>query len=426
VLPLFRRSENAERGESEWQGAGGALSVAEFPERYEAIDAFIEACCEFGLPRTDNINGAIQEGACYTQQTTHRGRRASTAAAFLHPVGDRPNLKIETRALVSRIILEDGRAVGVAFQRGGKEHIVRARAEVILCGGAINTPQLLELSGIGGAARLRSLGITPVLDLPEVGKNLQDHYNIAIQVRLKQGVKSVNNLARGLPMLGQLIRYAVSRRGLLASSAGVATGYLRSRPELDLPDVQFFATAGSVDYGESQRRGRMTLEQQPGFTVGGYTMRPESRGSVHAKSARPDDHPAIVMNYLETVGDQLAIVNQIRTLRALLRQPSLARLVEHELPPMQGVADDDGSLLDWARQTGFTAYHPVGTCRMGADEQSVVDPELRVRGIAGLRIADASIMPRLVSANTNATCIMIGEKVSDLVMADSRRNRRAS
>ncbi|MBG6119967.1 MULTISPECIES: GMC family oxidoreductase [unclassified Sphingobium] len=416
VLPLFRRNERAQRGETAWQGGGGPLSIADFPERYSTIDAFIDACGEAGMAPTDNINGADQEGVCYTQQTTSRGLRHSTATAFLNPARNRANLEIETGALATRILFEGRRAVGVEYMRNGERRRARARREVILCGGAINSPQLLELSGIGDPTLLAAHGIDVVAALPAVGENLQDHLNIAITSRLKPGAASVNRLSHGLPLAGQMLRFALSRRGLLASSAGVATGYMRSRPELDLPDVQLFCTAASVDMAATLARGRTVLETKPGLTIGGYIMRPQSRGSIHIRSGEAREHPRIAPNYLDAEADRLSMISQIRAIRHLLKQPSLAAIVQNELGPLRRIADEDGeALLDWARGTGFTAYHPVGTCRMGADADSVVDPELRVRGVEGLRVADASIMPRLVSANTNAACIMIGEKLADMV-----------
>ncbi|MBG6120125.1 MULTISPECIES: GMC family oxidoreductase [unclassified Sphingobium] len=421
VLPYFRRAEDAERGGDEWQGSGGPQRVSNYPGRWEAIDAFIEACVEYGMPRPDHINGAIQEGVCYTQQITRDGKRASTAASYLHPVERRQNLTVITNAIATRILFEGKRSVGVQYEQGGKIRQVAAAREVIVSGGAVNSPQLLELSGIGDGERLRALGIDTIVHSPGVGENLRDHLNVAIQARLKDGVASVNGVARGLPLLGQVARYALTREGLLSGAAGVATGYMRSRPELDMPDLQLFATAGSVDMEATMKEGRTVLEKKPGFTVGSYTMDPQSRGSVHAITPDPRAHPAITPNYLSDVRDQIGMVAQVRALRQLLKQPSLAAIVLHELPPIAGVPDTDEALLEWSRQTSFTAYHPVGTCRMGGEDGSVVDPQLRVRGVEGLRVADASIMPTLVSANTNAGCIMIGEKLSDMLLKEAGR-----
>jgi choline dehydrogenase len=280
---------------------------------------------------------------------------------------------------------------------------------------------LLELSGIGDAARLRSLGIKPRYDLPAVGEGLQDHYTMALQARLKPGTDSLNRLSVGLPLAGQILRYALTRQGLLSNSAGVVTGYMRSRPEVDIPDIQIMSSAATVDYAAMARTGKTVLDKEPGLTIGGCLVRPDSRGSIHVGSSDHLAPPIIVPNYLSARSDVIGTINMIRQIRRLFCQPSLAAIVEHELAPAAGISDaDEQALEEVVRAAGFSAYHPVGTCRMGSDPQSVVDPALRVRGVEGLRIADASIIPRIVSGNTNAACIMIGEKLSDLVLSQVR------
>jgi choline dehydrogenase len=418
VLPLFLRSQDYGLGANQWHNTGGTLSVVSNPSRSKTMDALIAASIEYGLPRTTDINGEVQEGFCYSQQTTRNGLRASSAAAFLHPVEKRPNLRIETNAMVTRILFQGNRAVGVEFQRGGRNHRIHARAEVILCGGVINSPQLLELSGIGDAERLRELGIAPIVNRPTVGEHMQDHYTFSVHARLKQGTESVNSLTTGLPFLGQLARFALFRDGLLGSAAGVVTGYLRSRPELDLPDAQIVSSAATIDQAATVKAGRTVLDKEPGLTIGACLLRPESQGSVHINDADPLARPTILPRYLSTRGDELANIALVKTIRRILQQPSLASIVKRELPPFNSVADDDDdAILTLVRENGFSIYHPVGTCRMGGDENSVVDPALRVRGVEGLRIADGSVMPRLVSANTHAACVMIGEKLAELVGA---------
>jgi len=419
VLPLFRRSETAERGADAWHGGEGPLAVAEFPAHFPATDAYIAAMGESGEPATDDINGEFWHGACYTQMTVGRGLRSSTAAAFLHPVEGRPNLRVITGALARRVVIEHGRAVGVEYRRGGQVHLARARGEVILSGGSINSPQLLQLSGIGPGALLQRHGVATLVDSPEVGENMQDHISVQLRARLRPGTFSINRTSRGLPLLGELLRYATRREGLLAHSAGTVTGLARTRPELDLPDIQFFAGAATVDFEQTLAKQRIVLEREPGFTTGAYKVRPESRGTCHIRSADPAVHPKVRLNYLSTPGDAATAIATLRKLRSVLHQPAMAPFIDHELAPTAELESDE-DLLAHARAAGATAYHYVGTCRMGADERAVCDPQLRVQGVAGLRVADGAIMPRLVSGNTNAACIMIGEKAADLVLADAR------
>lgn len=420
VLPLFRRFENTENRQSQLFGVGGALNVAEFPQSYPAADAFIRACIEAGLPETTNINGEVQEGACYTRQTTRNGLRHSAADAYLRIARKRPNLRIETDAVATRIVLEGNEARRVEFRQHGKLVSALAHKEIILCCGAINSPRLLQLSGLGPGELLRSVGVPVVADLPAVGRNLQDHLTMRLQLCLREDVPSLNHLASGVPLFREMLKFAFLRRGLLANSVGTVTGYLRSSPDVAIPDVQFVASPASVDDARTVESGHTVLNKQPGFTLGGYLARPESRGSVEISTSDAFAPPVIQTNYMSTPGDQAATIAMVRALRRLLKQPSMADLIDHEIFGNEASKrDDDAAILSFVQQTGFTAYHPVGTCRMGSDLGSVTDPQLRVRGIRNLRVADASIMPRLVSGNTNAACIMIGEKASDLIAANS-------
>jgi choline dehydrogenase len=421
IFPLFLRSENAEHRNDPWHGTGGLLSVADFPQRYPAVDQFIKATIEAGLPSTDDINGQVQEGAAYIQQTTRNGLRHSSAAAFLHPVRGRSNLIIGTDSTARRIVLQGGRAIGVEWNHKGRLRLAHAAREVIVSAGAINSPKLLQLSGIGPAPLLQKLGLSVQVDSPQVGENLRDHYMTSLQFRLKPGTPSLNSLARGLPMLGQILYFAMARKGLLANAPGAVTGYLRSRTALKTPDVQFFASPASLDQAATVAKKRIMLESKPGFTVGCYQMRPESRGYVRIGSPDPHIAPQILPRYLSSPVDEETVVNAIRTLSGIMQQPSMAAIIEHALPPFIGIENAaDAELLQCIRETGYSSYHPVGTCRMGGDDGSVLDSRLLVRGVTGLRVADASIMPSLISGNSNAACVMIGEKASDMILEAAR------
>ena len=381
------------------------------------MDAVIRATWEAGLSQTDDYNGPAPDGVTHCQQNSSRGVRASAAAAYLHPVAKRKNLRIETDALVSRVIIEDGRAVGVEFTRNGGVIRVDAAAEVILCGGAFNSPVLLEMSGIGSGQRLQDLGIPVLADRRAVGENLQDHYLVTISARLKDGTHSLNGTSTGWRLAKAFAQYALLRRGLLASASCTVNGYARTRPGLEVPDMQLMSSAATVDLAATEATGTVTLDSKPGMTIGSWVLRPESRGFCHATGTAPSAAPAIQMNYLSTPADELDVVNMMRVMRGMLRQPSLAALVEHEIGPIRDVPENDtGTLIRICREIGTSAYHPVGTCRMGGDDESVVDAQLKVRGITGLRIADASVMPRLTSGNTNAPTMMIAEMASDLIL----------
>jgi len=415
VKPYFIRSEDQARGADEFHGVGGPLHVSDLTETHVLSDTVLDACVQAGLPRCDP-NGADQEGASYYQLTVKNGRRCTAATAYLHPIGRRRNLRIETYALASRVLLEARRATGVEFEQNGEMRVAKARAEVILAGGVINSPQLLQLSGIGPAETLRQHGVDVVLEAPAIGENLQDHYMISTQYRLQPGVISVNEMSRGLRMARELIKYAVSRRGLLTMSAAHVAAFCKSRAGLSGPDIQFHILPASVDVPASKRTGKIVLEQQPGLTIAPCQLRPESRGSVHIKSPDFRQHPTIVPNYLADPLDQQVAVESLRWARKIAAQPALAPYIHRELMP-GSAAQSDEALLGFAQMAGSSIYHPVGTCRMGSDDGAVVDPSLRVRGIDRLRVVDASVMPRLVSGNTNAPTIMIAEKAADMILS---------
>lgn len=418
VLPYFRRSEHQERGQDDWHATGGPLNVSDPRDSNTISEAAIEACVEAGLPRRD-LNGESQEGANWYQLTAKNGRRHSAAVAYLHPALTRPNLKVETRALAGRVVFEGKRAVGVEFAKGGATRVARARKEVILAGGAINSPQLLELSGVGPGALLQDLGIPVVKDLPGVGENLQDHYMIPMQWRLKPGSLSVNELTRGPRFAGEVLKYALQRRGVLTMPAAQVAAFCKSRPDLDEPDIQFHILPASTDREKTMAAGKMVLDSQPGLTMAPCQLRPESRGHIHIRSSDPAAYPKIFANYLADPIDQEVAVASLKWARTIAAQPSLAAQIDSELIPGDAL-QGDAALLAYARAAGQTLYHPIGTCKMGRDTMAVVDPQLRVIGVENLRVVDASVMPRLVSGNTNAPTMMIAEKAADMILGKAQ------
>ena len=423
--PYFLRSQNQERDDLDGHAKGGPLNVSDVTEPHPVSDAVIEAGKALGLPHRD-VNGEDQEGVAYYQLTVKNGRRCSAAVAYLNPAKKRPNLNIETKALAARVLFEGKRAIGVEYTQNGQTHTARARAEVILAGGAINSPQLLELSGIGDPERLQQHGIDVVSALPGVGENLQDHFVMGVRYRMKPGSPSVNQQSRGLAMIGEVFKYLTQRKGLLTLSAAHIAAFIKTRPELATPDVQYHILPATMDMQKMTETGDMVLEKQPGITIAPCQLRPESRGSVHIKSPAHDSHPAIRPNYLSDPLDQQTAVAGLRWARELAEQPALAKYIEHEMEPGAGLQSDE-ALLDYARESGGTIYHPVGTCKMGpdGDKMAVVDDQLRVRGVEALRVVDASVMPRLVSGNTNAPTIAIAEKACDMIRTDAKQKAPA-
>jgi len=416
VRPYFLRAEHQERaGLDDHHATGGPLNVSDVTQTHEVSDDVIEACVEAGIPRNPDVNGADQEGVGYYQLTVKNGQRCSAAVAYLHPVMNRPNLRVETNALTTRVLFEGKRAVGIEYIQNGETKTARASAEVILSGGAINSPQLLQLSGIGPADLLREKGIEVVADLPGVGENLQDHYVMTNTYRLKAGTVSVNELTKGARFLGETLKYIFQRKGLLSLSAAHIAVFCKSRPELSSPDIQFHILPATMDTQKLMEEQVMELEGQPGLTIAPCQVRPESRGTIRIKSSNPGEYPAIQPNYLSDPIDQQVAVASLRWGRKIAAQPALAKWIENELLPGPGF-DSDEALLGFARMAGSTIYHPVGTCQMGSGPAAVVDPQLRVHGVQGLRVVDASIMPRLVSGNTNAPTIMIAEKAADMIL----------
>ena len=412
VLPYFRRSEDYQKGGDDFRATGGPLGVEEISDRRPACEAYLAACREAGYQDNPDYNGAKQDGVGYYQATIRRGLRSSTAVAFLRPARRRPNLRVITRALATGIVIENGRATAVTYLQGGEQREARAGAEVVLSGGAINSPQLLQLSGVGAGDHLRDLGISVIHDLPDVGQNLQDHFQVRAVYEL-DGLKSLNTDVRN-PFKKMLmgVHYALTRRGPLTFAAAQAFLFARTRPELATPDIQFFfASLSTGALGEG-------LHPYPGVTVAIGMLRPESRGDVMITSSDPQAHPRIRPNYLAEEIDRETTVAGLRLSRVIAAQPAFAKYVKREVDPGPHYTSDE-DFLAFARARGGTIYHPTGSCRMGADDRAVVDPRLRVRGIRGLRVADASIMPTIVSGNTNAAAIMIGEKAAAMILEDA-------
>lgn len=413
VLPLFKRSENQERGADDFHGTEGPLSVSNMRLSRPICDAWVEAAQAAGYPFNPDYNGATQEGVGYFQLTTRNGRRCSSAVAFLNPARSRPNLKIVTRAAASRILFDGKRATGVAYRdAGGIEHTVKARVEVILSSGAIGSPQLLMVSGIGEADHLREHGITVRHDLKGVGKNMQDHLQARLVFKCKE--PTLNDEVRSLLDQARIaVKYALNRRGPMAMAASLATGFMRTGDHVDTPDIQFHVQPWSAD---SPGAG---VHPFSAFTMSVCQLRPESRGMIRLASSDAAVYPKIHPNYLSTETDCRTIVEGIKIARRIARHAPLTDKISEEFRPDATLDIDnyDGT-LNWARNNSTTIYHPTGTCKMGQGRDAVVDARLRVHGIGGLRVVDCSIMPEIVSGNTNAPAIMIGEKASDMILED--------
>ncbi len=411
VLPYFIRSENNARIKNALHGDHGPLYVGDQIERNPVSQALIDACATAGIPRNADFNGATQEGAGLFQVHIRAGQRISMARAYLRPAMQRANLKLLTNAPTTRILFAGQAACGVEYRQGGELKRSRARREVLICGGAINSPQLLLLSGIGPGAHLQQHGIATQVDSREVGANLQDHLCVPMGWRLKPGAASYNARLRGLGMLGSLLEYLLFKRGPLTMPAADVGIFCKSDPTLDRPDIQFHALPVSGDVEGEKKQA----EKEPGLTMAPCALRPESRGRVTLASANPAAAPLIAPNYLSAEHDRRILLAGMHWARHIATAQPLADLIAHETQPGRSAADD-AALLDYAARAASTTHHPVGTCRMGSDAQSVVDAELRVRGVDRLRVIDASVMPTITSGNTNAPTVMIAERAADLIL----------
>ena len=413
VLPHFIRSENNQRGASAYHGAGGPLSVSDIGAKHELMEAFIEAAGKLGVPRTDDFNGARQEGVGYFQLTTSNGWRCSTAKGYLQPAVDRENLGVHTRADVTKIVFEGTRATGVQFRLLGEERAARAAKSVILCAGALQTPKLLQLSGVGAAPLLGELGIPLVRELPGVGENLQDHLQLRLMFKCTKAITTNDDLA-SLGRKAKIgLQWLLGRTGPLAIGINQGGLFTRVLPESKTPDIQFhFATLSAELAGASPH-------PWPGFTMSVCQLRPSSRGSVRITSNDPLQAPAMQPNYLSTGLDRRTAIAAVRFARRIAETAPMRDYVAEEYRPGAAAQSDD-DLLEFARNHGATIFHPSGTCRMGADPMSVVDHRLRVRGVEGLRVADTSVMPTLVSGNTNGPAMMIGLRAAAFIKEDQR------
>ncbi len=421
VLPIFKRMERFEGGSDDFRGRDGILPVTHTPRnKVPLLEKMIEAAEKMGLPYNPDQNGASQEGIGMSQVTITKGRRQSTAFCYLDPARARANLQIDQGAIAESLLLEGKRCVGVRYSINGEKREARATREVIVSGGSINSPKLLELSGIGQGDRLRALGITPVHELQGVGENLRDHYSPRMKFEITGKNLTFNDNARGWRLAREALKYAMFREGFLASTSVPIRLYFRTRVGLDSPDATISIAPFLYEMVGKERR----VSARKGITMNVNVLRSESTGSVHIKSADPAEPPAIRFNFLSTEHDRAGIVTVLRKGRELMATSPLKEVTGEEIAPGAHL-QSDAELLEWVRNNAETTYHPVGTCKMGSDPRAVVDSELRVHGLTGLRIADASIMPTLTSGNTNAPTIMIGEKCAAMVLAAATTARAA-
>jgi choline dehydrogenase len=411
VLPYFMRAEDQERGADEYHGVGGPLGISDMRVRRDVCDAFIKGAGECGIPARDDFNREDNEGAGYFQLTARNGFRCSTATGYLKPVRRRPNLTVATRAHVERLCFDARRATGVVYRQSGHRIEVTAQQEIILSAGAIGSPQLLQLSGVGPGELLQRLGIPVVHALPGVGRNLQDHLQIRSVYKCSRPTLNdeVNNPLRKM-LIG--LEYILFRTGPMSMGASQVAAFARTDPMRETPDIQFHFQPLSAD------KPGAGLHRYSAFTSSVCQLRPESRGYIAIRSPDASDYPEIHPNYLSTSTDQKVTVAGMKLSRRICSSAAMAPFVEEELLPGPHVQGDE-ALVQCAREIGQTIYHPVGTCKMGCDAESVVDERLRVRGIDGLRVVDASIMPTITSGNTNAPIIMIAEKAADMILDDA-------
>jgi choline dehydrogenase len=408
VLPFFKRMESFDGGDDAYHGRDGPLRVTN-PEPTDPLyGALIKAAAEVGIAYNRDYNGAVQDGIAMSQATIANGRRMSTAHCYLDPIRNRTNLRIETGALTQSLLLDGTRCTGVRYSVGGDTREAKTAREVVVSAGAINSPQLLELSGIGQPERLRRVGINVRHALPGVGENLRDHY--APRTRWAIGAKGItfNDRGRGLGLVHQVLRYLLAGQGMLGMVAAPIRAFVRSREGLEAPDLLLGWVPMLYEPGPK-------LSRQSGMTCYAHPMRPESKGHIHIVSSDPRRAPAINFNFLSAPIDAELTVRAIRIARSIMTAPAMAGMNVTEMAPGAPLITDS-DILDWVKEVGETTYHPVGTCKMGSDATAVVDDQLRVHGLHGLRVADASIMPTLTSGNTNAPCIMIGEKAADMVL----------
>ena len=421
VLPFFRKLESYDRGDPEVRGRGGPIKVT-LRSDWESdplSEAYLRACQQAGIPRVEDYNDGYPEGASYLQQNIDRGWRCSAATGYLKPARRRPNLVIRTEAPVRRVLLEGGDAVGVEYRYAGEARVARATGEVVLCAGSIQSPQLLELSGIGDPKVLQQAGLAVHQALPGVGEDLLDHLQVRASYECRLPITINDIMNRPWVKMYHGLRYLAYRRGLLSTTSSTVHAIARSDPALERPDVkvQLAQISGQDRYARSKEQG---IDPYSGFSVGVFALRPRSRGWLHVKSANPDEPPAIHANYLGDEADVETYLRAMRLIRKIMSQPAIRPVLVAEHRPGPEVQGDE-ELVDYIRRSGQTSWHPISTCRMGRDEMAVVDPRLCVRGVGRLRVVDTSIMPTMASSNTNAPAFMIGEKGADMIKSDARR-----
>ncbi|KQW35888.1 GMC family oxidoreductase [Rhizobacter sp. Root404] len=420
VLPYFVKSEGNQRGAIPLHGGDGPLKVSDIGAKHELIEAFIGGAQQIGVPRTDDFNGATQEGAGYYQLTTHQGWRCSTAKAYIDPARGRPNLRIETEAFAAGLIMEGTRAVGVRYRQGGVMKEARCTAEVLLSAGSIQSPQLLQLSGIGPRALLEKHGVPVVVDAPGVGENLQDHLQIRLSYECTKPITTNDQLNSIAGQMKIGLQWLLFRSGPLAIGINQGGCFMRAlkdadgRPEAATPDIQFHVATLSADMAGGK------VHPYSGFTMSICQLRPESRGHLRIRSTDPFEAPEMQPNYLSTELDRRTAVAGMKAARAIAASAAMKPYVKREVKPGPD-ATNDADLLEFCRNNGATIFHPTGTCRMGGDPLAVVDARLRVIGTTGLRVVDCSVMPTLVSGNTNAPAVMVAEKAADMIRADARK-----
>ena len=404
VVPYFKKAQNQERGASKMHNVGGPLNVSDLRDINPLSNAFVDAAVQAGYPRNDDFNDGQQEGFGPYQVTQKKGSRNSTAVAYLKPALKRPNLTAETEALVTRLTFDETRCSGLVYTQNGQTQPVIANKEVILCGGTINSPQILMLSGIGPADHLAEMGIDPILDLPGVGQNLQDHLAVMATWHSKEPITLANGES-----IGNLVKYLLMKKGMLTSNVGESGGFIKINDDSPAPDVQYhFAPAFFILHGFDNPEGH-------GFTIGPTLVNVKSRGRIKLKGNDPNIYPEIQPNYLSEEADMELLVEGLKVARKIALQPAFdSYRGEEHLPGKEAQSDEE--LQDHVRKYCQTLYHPVGTCKMGLDPMAVVSPELKVHGINSLRVVDASIMPVIVNANTNAPTIMIAEKAADMIL----------
>ena len=411
VAPFFKKMENYQGEMTEVRGSDGPLKVSEVSDRNPIYDGLFKAAEENNIPVNKDYNGNEQEGIAYTQTTIFKGERMSAEVAYLRPIKSRKNLSIITNSLVQKLILNGKKCVGVEVKNRGKLKTFNCSKEVILCGGAINSPQILELSGIGKREILEDKGIELVHELKGVGENLRDHLGPRLVYHITKPGIAYNDKARGFNLVKQILKYVFKRDGFLTLPSAPVLGFFKTRKELAAPDIQVHF----IPYKVVLNNGKRTLGKEPGITCTVNQNLPESKGSIHIKSKNPEEYPSIKYNFLSSQLDRDTLIAGVKLIRKLMQSSHMKEFCDNEIQPGYE-ASTDNDILEFIRNKAETLYHPSGTCKMGFDQESVVDKNLKVHGIEGLRVADASIMPTLVSGNTNAVCMMIGERCADFIL----------